>query len=230
MSRPLFAVPLFVAVTLALALSPDGSQPASAAQKGKTKTSSADEAAAAAVLTDKNLKVEVWAAEPLLANPVSFAFDEKGRCFVVETFRHTQGVPDTRGKPWLDDDLACRTVADRVALYKKYKYGQYPENSERLKLIWDSTGNGKADKDSVFADGFNRHEDGIAAGVLARKGNVYFACIPDLYLLKDTKGTNKADVKQSLATGFGIQSVHRHDLQPRMGPDGKPTCRSATAG
>jgi len=141
----------------------------------------------------------------------------------VETFRHTQGVPDTRGKPWLDDDLAARTVADRVTLYKKFKYGQFPENSERLRLLWDSTGSGKVDMDSVFADGFNRYEDGIAAGVLARKGNVYFACIPDLYLLRDPKGENKATEKTSLATGFGVHiQFIGHDLHGlRMGPDGK---------
>src|SRR3954452_20423690 len=63
---------------------------------------------------DKSLKFEVWAAEPLLANPVSFSFDEKGVCYVAETFRMHHGVTDTRSHMnWLDDDLACRTVADR---------------------------------------------------------------------------------------------------------------------
>jgi quinoprotein glucose dehydrogenase len=218
MPRLVPAVGAFALGTL-LALVPPDSSPAHAGQK----KSSAEEAAAAVRLADKNLKVEVWASEPHLANPVSFAFDEKGRCFVVETFRHTQGVPDTRGKPWLDDDLACRTVADRVALYKKFKYPQYEKNSERLRLLWDSTGSGKVDQDSVFADGFNRYEDGIAAGVLARKGDVYFACIPDLYLLRDPKGENKATEKTSLATGFGIHiQFIGHDLHGlRMGPDGK---------
>src|SRR5262245_20299966 len=222
MPRLLVALSAFV-VALAVVLSPDGVVPASAQFKGKKKATGADEAAAQVVLADKGLKVEVWAAEPHLANPVAFTFDEKGRCFVVETFRHTQGVPDTRGKPWLDDDLACRTVADRVALYKKYKFGQYPENSERLRLVWDSDNDGRADKDSVFADGFNRYEDGIAAGVLARKGSIYFACIPELYLLKDPKGENKASEKKSLATGFGIHVQYiGHDLHGLiMGPDGK---------
>lgn len=220
MTRLLLAAPALVFVLL-IAIWSEGAPPALAAQRPKA--GSAEEAAAEAVFADKNLKVEVWAAEPLLANPVAFGFDEKGRCFVVETFRHTHGVPDTRGKPWLDDDLASRTVADRVAMYKKFKFGQYPENSERLRLVWDSDGDGKADKDSVFATGFNRHEDGLAAGVLARKGDVYFTCIPDLYLLKDTNGDNKADVKKSLATGFGVHvQFIGHDLHGLiLGPDGK---------
>ncbi|MDR3637420.1 MAG: hypothetical protein P4L84_26690 [Isosphaeraceae bacterium] len=53
----------------------------------------------------------------MLANPVAFGFDENGRVFVVETFRRHDGVTDTRGHMgWLDDDMACRTVAGRVAM------------------------------------------------------------------------------------------------------------------
>src|SRR3954470_16549551 len=66
------------------------------------------------------LRVDLFAAEPLLANPISFCFDEKGRCYVAETFRLHQGVPDNRGRPWLIDDLASRKVEDRVAMYKKH--------------------------------------------------------------------------------------------------------------
>ena len=209
-----------LALAAALALTSPEPQPANAGQRKKAQPREAEEAASAVRLADQNLKVEVWASEPHLANPVAFAFDEKGRCFVVETFRHTQGVPDTRGKPWLDDDIAARTVADRVAMYKKYKFPQYPENSERLRLVWDSDGDGRADKDSVFADGFNRYEDGIAAGVLPRKGDVYFACIPDLYLLRDTKGENKATEKKSLVSGFGIHvQFIGHDLHAAFALD-----------
>src|SRR5438552_3419208 len=38
------------------------------------------------------LKVDLFAAEPHLANPVAFCFDEKGRCYVCETFRMAAGV------------------------------------------------------------------------------------------------------------------------------------------
>src|SRR5437899_2649302 len=41
-------------------------------------------------------KIELFAAEPLLANPVAFCFDEKGRCFVAETYRIQKGVTDNR--------------------------------------------------------------------------------------------------------------------------------------
>ena len=56
----------------------------------------------------KGLKIGLYAAEPLLANPVCFCFDNKGSCYVAETFRLHAGVTDNRGHMyWLDDDLAC---------------------------------------------------------------------------------------------------------------------------
>jgi quinoprotein glucose dehydrogenase len=229
MSRLLAAAVACVLFASLVALS----VPSEAAQKGKRKLPGKDspEEALALVKVPAGLKVEVWAAEPLLANIVSFAFDEKGRCFVAETERAgpPRGVPDTRNfMYWLDDDLACKTVADRLAMYRKEypghkPYAGYEKYTDQLRLVWDSTGSGKADKSTVFSGGYNRPEDGIAAGVLARKGNVYFTCIPDLYLLKDTKGANTADVKQSLSTGYGVRvQFYGHDMHGlRMGPDGK---------
>src|SRR5438874_7823013 len=175
----------------------------------------------------QGLKVELWAAEPMLANPVALAFDEHGRCYVAETFRHSQGVPDIRGyMSWLDDDLASRAVADRLAMYKKHlgdKLDTYTVHHERVRQIVDSKGTGKADKATVFADGFNSHVSGIGAGLLARQGKVWYTCIPDVWQLQDTKGTGTAGVRKSLSTGYGVHvGFIGHDLHGlRMGPDGK---------
>src|SRR6516165_3383476 len=68
----------------------------------------------------QGLHVSLFAAEPMLANPVCFCVDEKNRFYVAETFRLHAGVTDIRGHmDWLDDDLACRTVADRLAMMKR---------------------------------------------------------------------------------------------------------------
>lgn len=173
------------------------------------------------------LKIDLVAAEPDLANPVAFAIDEKGRIFVAETFRLHKGVTDNRSHMyWLDDEIACRTVADRVAMYRKHLKGgfkDYEKEHERVRLLEDTDGDGKVDKSTVFADGFSNPEDGIGAGLLARKGNVYFTCIPDLWLLRDTKGTGKADERTSLSTGYGVHVAFiGHDLHGlRIGPDGR---------
>jgi quinoprotein glucose dehydrogenase len=173
------------------------------------------------------LKAELFAAEPLVANIVAFNFDEKGRCFVAETFRLHKGVTDDRSHmDWLDDDMASRTVADRVAMYRKYakdKFHEYETEHDRVRLVEDTDGDGVADKASVFADGFHDAATGIGAGVLARKGNVYYTCIPDVWLLRDTKGTGTADFRQSLHTGYGVHVAFLgHDLHGlKFGPDGK---------
>jgi quinoprotein glucose dehydrogenase len=111
-------------------------------------------------------------------------------------------------------------------MYRKYardKFPGYETEHDRVRLIEDTKGAGVADKSTVFADGFHTAADGLGAGVLARKGSVYYTCIPTLWLLKDTKGTGKADVRQSLATGFGVHVAFiGHDMHGlRIGPDGR---------
>ena len=127
---------------------------------------------------------------------------------------------------WLDDDLACRTVADRVAMYKKHlkdKFPSYAIEQDRVRLVEDTEGTGRADKSTVFADGFTNVAAGLGSGVLARHGKVWYTCIPDLWLLQDTKGNGRADVKKSLHTGFGVHvSFIGHDMHGlRFGPDGR---------
>ncbi len=173
-------------------------------------------------------KLSLFAAEPRLANPVAFCIDERGKFYVAETFRLHAGVTDNRGHMnWLDADMACRTVADRVAMYRKYlkpeEFAAYNVEHERVRLIEDRDGDGVADHDSVFADGFKDAADGIGAGLLARKGDVFYTCIPDLWRLRDTDGDGRADVKASMSTGYGVHVAFLgHDLHGlRMGPDGR---------
>jgi quinoprotein glucose dehydrogenase len=173
------------------------------------------------------LKVELFAAEPLLANPVAFCIDEKGVAYVAETFRHSDGVTDTRNHlDWLDDDMACRTVADRVAMYKKYlgsKFESFHVQHERVRRVVDRDGDGQADASTVFADGFNDPASGIGAGVLARKGDVYYTCIPGLWKLRDTRGDGHADKRKLLHDGYGVHvGFLGHDLHGlKFGPDGR---------
>src|SRR5437867_5258520 len=173
------------------------------------------------------LKVDLWAAEPMFANPVAFSFDERGRAYVCETFRLNAGVDDIRGiMDWLDEELASRTVDDRLAEMKRHlgeRFARYSEYSERISRIEARDGHGKAEHATVFAAGFNPPLDGIAAGVLARQGTVWFANIPNLWLLRDTNGDGVADFRESLHYGFGVRvGFIGHDAHGvHFGPDGK---------
>ncbi|HEX4795130.1 MAG TPA: HEAT repeat domain-containing protein [Humisphaera sp.] len=175
----------------------------------------------------EGLKLELFAAEPMLANPVALRADNKDRVYVIETFRHTSNVLDIRNHmDWLGDDLAARRVEDRINLLKR-KMGpnvrHLTDDTDRIRLIWDSKGTGKADNATIFATGFNSIEAGLAASVLPFHGDVYFTDIPSLYLLKDTNGDGVADVRKELSTGYGVHIAFLgHDLHGLcVGPDHK---------
>lgn len=177
--------------------------------------------------SEPGFEVKLFAAEPLLANPVAFAIDHRGRFYVAETFRLHFGVTDIRRHMnWLDDDLACRTVADRVAMYKKYlgdKFPTYEEHHDRVRRIEDRDGDGEAETATTLADGFHNAADGIGAGVAVRGKYIWYTCIPDLWLFTDSDDDGRAEARRSLSTGYGIHvGFLGHDLHgARFGPDGK---------
>jgi len=202
--------------------SPSGASPRAVAE-----ASNEGELAMKGFQIPKGFKVELAAAEPHLANPVAFDIDYQNRLWVVETFRHGAGVTDIRGKmSWLDEDLAARTVDDRLAMLKRHegeRFSSYEKYSDRLRLVLDTDGDRKFDRSTVFADGFTNALDGIAAGVLSRGGKVYFANLPNLWLLEDKDNDGVADARQSLHYGFGVRiGFLGHDLHGLiMGPDGR---------
>jgi len=193
----------------------------------------------------QGLRVDLWAEEPLIANVVALSFDGKGRAFVVETYRRRTSTPDIRkNMEWLFDSLAMRSVEDRIAFLHKalapelklkpskdhadlnadghFDWRDWEIESERIKLVEDLNGVGKADTSSVFADGFSSLETGVAAGVVARGDDVWFACIPDVWHFRGASG-NKATSREKLLTGFGVHIAYGgHDMHgTKFGPDGK---------
>jgi quinoprotein glucose dehydrogenase len=179
---------------------------------------------------DPGLKIVLFAAEPLLKNPVAFTPDEKGRWFIAETYRQEKGVEDNRAHAnWLNDDIASRTVEDRLAMINKFyrdpkKFAEkFTTEQERVVRIEDTNGDGVADKQTIFADGFREPLDGTGAGVIARGADVWWTCIPHLWHFRDADGDGVAEVKEKLLSGFGVKYAFRgHDMHGlRFGPDGK---------
>jgi len=172
-------------------------------------------------------KVEVFAAEPDVANGVALFVDSDGSVLVCESFRQSKGIEDNRShSEWLLDDLAAQTVEDRLAYIKKHlgdDVGKYMEQDDRIKVLKDTDGDGKADSSVVFAEGFNSIVAGTGAGVLRYNGDTFYTCIPDLWLLRDKDGDGKAEVRKSLQTGYGVRFAFRgHDMHGLIiGPDGR---------
>lgn len=219
-------------------------------------TNSAAEVASAArrLRVAPGLHVEAWAAEPLVQNITSIDFDSAGRAYVVETGRRRTSVFDIRNfKEWVEDDLALRTVADRIQFLtgqlatnsafletatrnrQRGGFGDFNRDgridihdleveSERIRVVWDSDGDGRADRSAIHADGFNSSVSGVAAGVLVSGTNVWFACIPDIWRLP-TAGPDPKPIEKGtpMLTGFGVHVAYGgHDLHGlTVGPDGR---------
>ncbi|HEX3135548.1 MAG TPA: heme-binding protein, partial [Planctomycetota bacterium] len=183
----------------------------------------------------KSLKVpegmqpSVWAHGQQILNAIAIDIDEKGRVFSSETFRWRMGgVIDVRGFMFLyKDDLQVKTVADRAVMIEKWK-DKFPKDfftkeSERIRVLEDTDGDGKADKISVFADGFRDAVDGPAAGILVQNNRVYWTNIPKIWGFNFKDSELKADTREVLSDGWGPRfSISGHDLHGlAMGPDGR---------
>ena len=185
------------------------------------------EAARKKLKVAEGLEASLWAASPHLANPVAISLDEKGRVYVAECWRrHTSTLDIHMRKEWLDDDLACRKHEDQVAYHLKRmgdRAQEWKVESERIRILEDKSGAGRADHSVTFSDGYRELCEGIGAGVLVRRGEVWYTCIPNLWYLKDTDGDGKTDVRKALHTGFGVHlGASGHDMHGlRFGPDGK---------
>ncbi|MBL6755466.1 MAG: c-type cytochrome [Planctomycetes bacterium] len=182
----------------------------------------------------EGFRAEVFASEPMLANPVAFCFDVFGRVYVAETFRHHKGVTDIRSHMgWLEDDLAIKSVADRVAMFRKHEGEDglrdgYSVETERITRLVDTDGDGVADEATAFADDFADPAAGIGAGLLARRRTdgateLWFTCIPDLWRLLDEDGDGVAEDLTRHSTGYGLRvALLGHDLHGLViGPDGR---------
>jgi len=194
----------------------------------------------------EGLELVRWAREPMLRSPVALAFDPRGRLYVVETARRSTVDIDIRAHPsWIVDDLANQSVDD---LRRFFRTKMSTENSlenagwlqdrngdgihdwqdlttvtEKVHVLEDSQGVGRADRARVFAEGFNEEINGVIAGVLPWGEDVFVTIYPDLWRLRDTDGDGVADVKESVFRGFGVHAAFDgHDLHGlTVGPDGK---------
>jgi putative membrane-bound dehydrogenase-like protein len=100
----------------------------------------------------------------------------------------------------------------------------YPNNfqetdgaaNDRIKICEDTNGDGKADKFTVFAEGLN-----IATSIVFLNGGVIVSQPPHFLFLKDTNGDDKADVRETMMTGWGKYDTHAGPSNLKYGFDNK---------
>ena len=111
---------------------------------------------------------------------------------------------DGKGRLW------CATSAT----YPQLVPGQVP--NDKIVILEDTTGSGKADKSTVFADGLF-----IPNSVVPGDGGAYVTNSTQIVHLKYTKGTGKADERRVVLAGFGTEDTHHIVHTLHWGPDGR---------
>lgn len=119
-------------------------------------------------------ELQLFASEPDIINPICMNWDERGRLWLVETRDYPNEI---------------NTATD--------------QGNDRIKILEDTDGNGKADKFTVFAEGLS-----VPTSLVFSNGGVIVAQAPNFLFLKDTDGDDKADVKEVIMKGWGTYDTH----------------------
>lgn len=188
------------------------------------------------IVIPEGLTLNRFADQSQVQNATAICIDAQNRVYIAETNRWRVQVQDIRhGGKYLRDrvngDISSMTLEDRTAYHKKWsgkqkdflKWEEFTKDSEVIKLLEDTDGDGVSDKTTVYRGDFNDPLAGPSGGLIEKDGTVYFAMIPGVYSLKDTNNDGKAEEVKTLVNGFGVRvSFSGHDLNGfAWGPDGK---------
>ncbi len=157
-------------------------------------------------------RVELVAAEPHLADPVAMAFDARGRIFVCEIHGYNlEGYFDIVELNETGElDKAVRRIPARSEAIRRAEEQQYGT----VKLLEDTDGDGRVDRSTVLADRLPP-----CYGVVPARGGVIVLCAPDVIFLADRDGDGRAEVRETLFTGFGVGELWTRINNPRWLPD-----------
>lgn len=141
--------------------------------------------------THPKLETVLFASEPMLVNPTNMDIDARGRVWVTEGFNY------------------------RIQIHKDHPV---EEKGDRIVILEDEDGDGKADTSKVFYQGMDINS---ALGILVLDNKVIVSCSPQVLVLTDTDRDDKADKKEVWFTGIGGEQ-HDHGVHAFVfGPDGK---------
>ena len=129
-------------------------------------------------------EVHLFAAEPDIVKPIAMAWDERGRLWIAETIDYPNELQEEG------------------------------EGNDRIKILEDTDGDGRADSFKVFADGLS-----IPTSLVFASGGVVVSQAPHMLFLKDTDGDERADVRDTLFSGWGTFDTHAGPSNMRMGFD-----------
>ncbi|MFP6903902.1 MAG: HEAT repeat domain-containing protein [Verrucomicrobiota bacterium] len=177
------------------------------------------------------LVATTFAGKELLKNCTAVSVDFDGTVYATETARR-------KGGEWSEGprelSFGFNTVAEKRAWLEanplakiqgprdnnrdgKVNAADLVTNGEVIHWLRDTNGDGVADEHAIVSDAFKDKLDGVAGGILARRGKLWVSCFPTLWQLEQT------GKRKPLVTGFAVKIGQRgHDLHGlRMGPYGR---------
>ena len=167
------------------------------------------EEAKARMVLPPGFRAEVFASEPDIRQPVASCFDERGRLWVIEYLQY----PNPAGLKPVTVDQYLRTEYDRVPEPPP----RGPRGADRIKILEDTDGDGKADKVKTFVEGLN-----LASAIAVGHGGVWVGQAPYLLFYPDRDRDDRPDGDPEVVlSGFGLQDAHATVNSMMWGPDGR---------
>lgn len=132
-------------------------------------------------------ELQLFASEPDVINPIALNWDEKGRLWILETVDYPNDIKLEKGV-----------------------------GNDRIKILEDTDGDGKADSFTIFADKLS-----VPTSLVFSNGGVIVSQAPHFLFLKDTDGDDKADVREILIDGWGTYDTHAGPSNLKYGFDNR---------
>ena len=132
-------------------------------------------------------ELHLFASEPDIVNPIALNFDQLGRLWIAETVDYPNDINIVEG-----------------------------EGNDRIKILEDTDGDGRADRFTVFADKLS-----VPTSLVFTDGGIIVSQAPHLLFLKDTSGDDVADVREIIMEGWGTFDTHAGPSNLRYGFDNK---------
>ena len=121
--------------------------------------------------------------------------------YEVNLFASEAEFPELANPVQMTFDAKGRLWIATMPGYPQYLPG-VPVN-DKILIFEDTDGDGRADKQTVFADGLH-----LPTGLEIADGGLYVAQEPNLVFLRDTDGDDKADVREFVLDGFDSADSH----------------------
>ena len=131
------------------------------------------------------MRAVLFASEPLINNVIDFTWDARGRMWALET-----------------NDYPNNVLPDSV------------RGNDRIVILEDTDGDGRADRKTIWADGMN-----LATSLVFARGGVIVGQAPHMLFFQDTNNDGMADKREILFTGWPRNDTHGTISNMRWGFD-----------